>query len=83
VATPPPKCGRSRYVVNAFAVPECYIYVTQGLVSIVNSEGELASVLAHEVGHITADHNDRQQRQLIVRSLGVLTATLLNRAERR
>ena len=37
---------------NAFAVPGCYIYVTRGLLTIMNSEDELAAVLGHEVGHI-------------------------------
>ena len=59
-------------VVNAFAVPGCYIYVTRGLMGIVNSEAELASVLAHEVGHIVAAHNRRQQRRSLWRSLGVI-----------
>ena len=68
-------------VVNAFAVPGCYIYVTRGLVSIVNSEGELASVLAHEVGHITANHSDRQQRRSIFRNLGVLAVSVLTGSE--
>jgi predicted Zn-dependent protease len=68
-------------VVNAFAVPGCYIYVTRGLVSIVNSEGELASVLAHEVGHIAANHSDRQQRRSILRSLGVLAVSVLTGSE--
>ena len=68
-------------VVNAFAVPGCYIYVTRGLMSIVNSEGELASVLAHELGHITADHSDRQQRRSIFRSLGVIALSVLTGSE--
>ncbi|MES2493014.1 MAG: M48 family metalloprotease [Pseudomonadota bacterium] len=58
-------------VVNAFAVPGCYIYVTRGLLAIVNSEAELASVLAHEVGHIAADHGERQEKRALWRSLGV------------
>jgi predicted Zn-dependent protease len=58
-------------VVNAFAVPGCYIYVTRGLMGIVNSEAELASVLAHEVGHIVAAHNRKQQRRSLWRSIGV------------
>ena len=58
-------------VVNAFAVPGCYIYVTRGLMAIVNSEAELASVLAHEVGHIAANHSERQQRRSLIRGLGV------------
>ncbi len=65
------------HVVNAFAVPGCYIYVTRGLMSIVNSEAELASVLAHEVGHIAADHSERQQRRSLLRSLGVLAVSLV------
>jgi predicted Zn-dependent protease len=58
-------------VVNAFAVPGCYIYVTRGLMGIVNSEAELASVLAHEVGHIVAAHNRRQRNRSLWRSIGV------------
>ena len=59
-------------VVNAFAVPGCFIYVTRGLLAIVNSEAELAAVLAHEVGHIAADHSEEQQKRSVWRSLGVL-----------
>lgn len=59
-------------VVNAFAVPGCYIYVTRGLLAIVTSEAELASVLGHELGHITARHAQRQQRRSIWRTLGVI-----------
>lgn len=59
-------------VVNAFAVPGCYIYVTRGLMAIVGSEAELASVLAHEVGHIAGDHSEQQEKRSIWRSLGVM-----------
>ena len=69
-------------VVNAFAVPGCYIYVTRGLMGIVNSEAELASVLAHEVGHIVADHSQRQQRRSLWRQLGVLAVGLVTGSER-
>jgi predicted Zn-dependent protease len=58
-------------VVNAFAVPGCYVYDTRGLMGIVNSEAELASVLAHEVGHIVAAHNRRQRNRSLWRSLAV------------
>lgn len=64
-------------VVNAFAVPGCYIYLTRGLMGLVNSEAELASVLAHEVGHIVADHSERQQKRSIWRGLGVMAVGLL------
>lgn len=59
-------------VVNAFAVPGCYIYVTRGLMGIVNNEAELASVLAHELGHITGNHSNRQQRRSVLAQLGVI-----------
>src|SRR3712207_3233779 len=69
-------------VVNAFAVPGCYIYMTRGLMSVVNSEAELASVLAHEVGHIVADHSERQQRRSLWRQLGVAAVGLFTGSER-
>jgi len=69
-------------VVNAFAVPGCYIYVTRGMMAIVNSEGELAAVLGHELGHIVGAHSRRQQRRSIWRSLGVLAVGLVTGSER-
>jgi predicted Zn-dependent protease len=69
-------------VVNAFAVPGCYIYVTRGLMGVVNSEAELGSVLAHELGHIVAAHNRRQQRRSLWRGLGVLAVSVLTRSEK-
>ena len=69
-------------VVNAFAVPGCYIYVTRGLMALVNSEGELAAVLAHEVGHITARHSQRQQTRSVWRMLGVIAVSVLTGSER-
>jgi predicted Zn-dependent protease len=69
-------------VVNAFAVPGCYIYVTRGLMSIVNSEAELAAVLAHEVGHIVARHSQRQQRRSFWRMLGVVAVQVVSGSQR-
>ncbi len=63
-------------VVNAFAVPGCYIYVTRGLFAIVTSEAELASVLGHEVGHIVGRHAQRQQQRTIWRTLGVIAVSV-------
>ena len=63
-------------VVNAFAVPGCYIYVTRGLMAIVSSEAELASVLGHEVGHIVARHSERQQSRSLWSMLGVIVVSL-------
>ncbi|MDX2426481.1 MAG: M48 family metalloprotease [Cycloclasticus sp.] len=53
--------------VNAFALPGGYIYITRGLLVYLNSEAELAAVLGHELGHVTARHSVRQH--------GLATAT--------
>lgn len=42
--------------INAFALPGGYIYVHRGLIAHFNSEAELAAVLGHEIGHVTARH---------------------------
>ena len=44
-------------IVNAFALPGGYVYVTRGLVELANDEAELAGVMAHEIGHVTARHS--------------------------
>jgi predicted Zn-dependent protease len=47
-------------VVNAFALPGGYIYVTRGILAVCNSEAQIAGVLGHEIGHVTARHSARQ-----------------------
>jgi len=49
--------------VNAFALPGGHIYIHRGLMAYLSSEAELAAVLGHEVGHVTARHSVRQQSQ--------------------
>ena len=44
-------------IVNAFAVPGGYIYVSRGLVALADNEAELAGVIGHEIGHVTARHS--------------------------
>jgi len=63
-------------VVNAFAIPGGYIYITRGILAHFNSEAELASVLGHEIGHVTARHSVEQmsQAQLAQIGLGVAMA---------
>jgi predicted Zn-dependent protease len=48
-------------VVNAFAVPGGYIYLTRGILAQLNNEAELMGVIGHEMGHITARHSVAQQ----------------------
>jgi len=48
-------------VVNAFAVPGGYIYLTRGILAQLNNEAELAGIIGHEMGHITARHSASQQ----------------------
>jgi predicted Zn-dependent protease len=48
-------------VVNAFAVPGGYVYLTRGILAQLNNEAELAGVIGHEIGHITARHSMSQQ----------------------
>ena len=52
--------------INAFALPGGYVYVTIGLMAMVNSEAELAGVLGHEIGHIIFHHGAKQ----MIRSIG-------------
>ena len=58
---------------NAFALPGGYIFVTRGLLDLMNNEAELATVLGHEIGHVTARHSVQQmsQQQLAQLALGV------------
>lgn len=49
-------------VSNAFAIPGGYVYVTRGLLALMNDEAELASVLGHEVGHVAARHAAKRQQ---------------------
>lgn len=59
--------------VNAFALPGGFIYVTRGLMTHLNSEAELVSVLAHEIGHVTARHSAAMisKQQFAMLGLGV------------
>ena len=71
-------------IVNAFALPGGYVYVTRGLIALAGSEAELAGVLAHEIGHVTARHSaQRYSRQMLTGlGAGVLGAVTRSRAAR-
>jgi predicted Zn-dependent protease len=59
--------------INAFALPGGYVYINRGLMTFLTSEAQLAAVLGHEIGHITARHAVRQQTA--ARSGNILTTT--------
>lgn len=68
-------------VVNAFALPGGYIYVTRGLLTHLNNEAQLVVVLGHEIGHVAARHASRQaaaaQRNQFLAIGGALVAETL------
>ena len=57
--------------INAFALPGGYVYVTRGILPYLESEAELAAVVGHELGHVTARHGVRQQSAAMATGLGV------------
>jgi predicted Zn-dependent protease len=59
--------------VNAFALPGGFIYVTRGILSYMTTEAELAGVVGHEIGHVTAMHAVQRisSQQLLQLGLGI------------
>ena len=68
--------------VNAFALPGGYVHVTRGLMALANDEAELAGVIAHEIGHVTARHSAERYSHGLVAGLGaaILGAVVDNRS---
>jgi predicted Zn-dependent protease len=64
--------------VNAFAIPGGFIYVTRGLLAHMNTEAELASVLGHEIGHVTARHSVQQISKAQLATLGLGIGSILS-----
>ncbi len=52
-------------IINAFAIPG-YIYISRGMLAYMGSEAQLAGVLGHEIGHVTARHSVRQHAQSVI-----------------
>lgn len=65
-------------VINAFAVPGGYIYFTRGIMAHFNNEAEMAGVLGHEIGHVTARHSVAQQRNAMLGQLGIIAGVIIN-----
>jgi len=67
--------------INAFALPGGFVYVNRGLLTYLNSEAQLAAVLGHEIGHVTARHAVRQQtaaRSANAASIALMIITMVD-----
>lgn len=64
--------------INAFALPGGPIYFTRGILSHMNSEAEMASVMGHEIGHITARHSAQQMTRGTALQLGLGVGSILS-----
>ena len=68
--------------INAFALPNGHLYISRGLIALASDKAELASVLAHEMGHVIARHADiraEQARQTAI--IGTLVNDVLSDPE--
>ena len=64
-------------VVNAFALPGGYVYISRGLMALAENEAEVAGVLAHEIGHVTARHSAQRYTRGQWAQGGALLTTVL------
>lgn len=63
--------------INAFALPGGYVYVTRGIMAYMDSEADLAGVIGHEIGHVTARHGAQRATRQQTAGIGVLAASIL------
>ena len=64
-------------VVNAFALPGGYVYLTRGLLAYLENEAQLSVVLGHEIGHVLGRHSSRQAFEAQRNQLGLIGAAVL------
>jgi predicted Zn-dependent protease len=62
--------------VNAFALPGGYIFITRGIMTYMNSEAELATVVGHEIGHVTARHSVQQMTRQQLAQIGLVAGAI-------
>lgn len=66
--------------VNAFALPGGYIYITRGLLALASDEAEMAGVLSHEIGHVTARHTAQRYSATAATNVGIQVLGVLSSA---
>jgi len=66
--------------VNAFALPGGYVYITRGLLALASDEAEMAGVLSHEIGHVTARHTAQRYSSTVATNLGIQVLGVLTNA---
>ena len=62
--------------INAFALPGGYIYITRGILPFLDDEAQLAGVLGHEIGHVTARHAAQQYSRATGAQLGLILGSI-------
>jgi predicted Zn-dependent protease len=62
--------------VNAFAIPGGFVYVTRGILAHMTNEAELATVMGHEIGHVTARHTAHQMSREQLAGLGLAIGSI-------
>jgi len=65
-------------VVNAFAAPGGFIYVTRGALALMTSEAELASIIGHELGHVNARHSAHKLSQMLLVQVGLAVGSAIS-----
>lgn len=65
-------------VVNAFALPGGFIYITRGIMSHLTSEAELVGILGHEIGHVTARHSVSQMSRQQLAQIGLVVGMVFS-----
>lgn len=63
--------------VNAFALPGGYVYISRGLIALCEDEAELAGVIGHEIGHVTARHSAQRYSSAMATNLGLAAVSIL------
>jgi predicted Zn-dependent protease len=63
--------------INAFALPGGYVYITRGIMAYMESEADMAGVIGHEIGHVTARHGAQRATRQQNAGIGVFAATIL------